>query len=487
MTLVPKKVQVNPAFIGREFEQQRLERICHENRARILVVYGRRRVGKTELLEQVFKDRNILKFEGIEDGSEAQQMSHVMWQLSEYAQEPILAKYKPVNWSELFKIISEKTGEGEWTIYFEEIQWLANYKKQFVSELKYVWDNYFRYNKNLVLILCGSSPSFIINEILKSKALHNRSQHELHLKELTPIDSAKLLNRRSGREVMDAFLTMGGVPEYLVRLNENSSVFLSLCDNSFIENSFFSKEHSRIFASSFASHIHYKDIIEYLSKKHFATRKEILAHLRIQSGGKISKIMNDLEICGFIRKYMPVDSTQTTNVVRYCIGDAYLHFYFKFIKPQQDAIDNGEFNKNPSSALNSDDYYKWLGFAFERMCRKYHHVIANMLGFSAVQYKAGAYFSKATNSILPGYQIDLIFERRDLVYTICEIKYHRTKTPISVIEEFERKLALFPNKKNYSIHKVLITAAGAEDSLLNTGYFDRIISLETFFRKIYWE
>ena len=189
-------------------------------------MYGRRRIGKTELLEQAFKDRNILKFEGIEGLSEKAQFVNAMSQLAHYAEEPLLAKTTIDSWREFFQLLAKYTQQGTWTIYLEELQWLANYKETLIAELKYVWDNYFRHNPKLILVLCGSAPSFMIDHVLHSKALYNRSQHEFHLQEFTLCEAKEFLKNRSDKEVMDSYFTIGGVPEYLKWVSTESSVFL---------------------------------------------------------------------------------------------------------------------------------------------------------------------------------------------------------------------------------------------------------------------
>lgn len=232
-------------FIGRALELERLKKIAASNEeARIIVMYGRRRIGKTELLEQAFRDRNILKFEGIESLTEKAQFANAMSQLAIYTQEPHLAKTIVDTWSEFFQLLAKYVQNGTWTIYLEELQWLANYKATLIAELKYVWDNFFRHNPNLILILCGSSPSFMIDHVLHSKALYNRSQYEFHLKEFNLFETKEFLKKRSEKEVMDAYLTIGGVPEYLKWVTKESSVFLSLCKNSFSSGGFFAKEYT---------------------------------------------------------------------------------------------------------------------------------------------------------------------------------------------------------------------------------------------------
>lgn len=477
----------NKGFIGRLVERDLLGEISRQDQAAILIIYGRRRIGKTELIEQTYRCRNLIKFEGIEGQRQTEQMRVVMQQLAEYVQQPLLKKIQVSNWTEVFAHIYEYTKQGEWTIYFEEVQWLADYQDQFISELKFYWDNYWRKNPDIILILCGSSPSFMINHVAHSKALYNRSQYELSLKEFNLLEAKKMLKKDSNREVMDAYLTVGGIPAYLLYLKKDSSVLLSLCKNSFRPNGFFTNEYQRIFISSLADNPNYQKIIEYLSKNRFATRNELLSHLKIKTGGRISELLMDLELCGFINKYTPYYLGDKTLLSRYCISDAYLQFYFKFLKPIIKNIQDGVYNEQPAKAIRIDNYYKWLGYSFERFCRRYHYIIANILRFGAVNYRSGAYFSRITEKQEKNYQIDLVFDRDDKVITVCEIKYLQSPVDVTLIAEFERKLALFPNEKHKQIHKVLIASSGANPKLAAAGYFDDIITLDDLFSPPHWK
>ncbi len=296
----------------------------------------------------------------------------------------------------------DRIPEGEWTLYFEEVQWLANYEDRFIDELKYAWDNIFKHKQGLVLILCGSSPSFIINNVLHSKALHNRSTFEIPLREFSLKETKQILQPRPDREVMDAHLTVGGIPEYLYWLQQDSSVFLSLCKNTFIPGSFFSEEYERIFVSSLADKAHYREIVEFLAKRRFATRDEILKHIGISSSGAVSDLLRDLTLCGFIDGYRPYHLGEQSTLKRYCITDSYLQFYYKFVHDKKRQIQNGDFEDDPVSAIKIDAYYQWLGYSFERFCRRHHRLIAKFLGFSGIRYRSGAYFSRASSAQEPG-------------------------------------------------------------------------------------
>ena len=285
---------------------------------------------------------------------------------------------------------------------------------------------------------------------------------------------------------MDAYLTVGGVPEYLHWIKDGASVFLSLCQHAFKRNSLFLREFDKIFVSSMSGNPHYKKTIEFLSKRRFATRREIMQYLKAASGGSITKLFVDLELCEFIQRYVPYNLNETSPSARYAINDEYLQFYFRFVQPIKQRIEAGEFDRDPVLAINRQHYAQWLGYVFERFCRRYYYIIAKILGFPAVEYQVGCYFSRKTDAKDPGFQIDLLFDRKDRVYTVCEIKYKESKINVGIIDEFEHKLECFPNEKHYTIQRVLITNTDADEGLKVRRYFDRIITLTELFDANHW-
>jgi len=164
-----------------------------------------------------------------------------------------------------------------------------------------------------------------------------------------------------------------------------------------------------------------------------------------------------------------------------------MQFYFRFIEPNQKAIERGDFRLNPMQALNMSTYQQWLGYAFERFCRKSHRQISALLGFQSVKYRVGTYYNRKTEKELPGFQIDLLFDRDDKVITVCEIKYSQSPISSKVIDEVERKLELLPNIKKKTIHKVLISNRGADASLQRRAYFDAEIQVSDFFVPHIWK
>ena len=464
------------AIVGRRAELDQLTRIGESGVPGIVVVYGRRRVGKTTIIEHAYRHRNILKIEGVEGGDKARQMETALMMLQTYVGDPAIARLKFDRWLEFFQYLARFIGEGQHTLYLEELQWLCCYDDELISDFKLAWDNYLKNNKQLIVVLCGSSPSFMVSHVVRSKALYGRSQHQIHVKPFT-IDECRAYFGPDFSEhaVMDAYLSVGGVPEYLAYLKRSKSPYLELCREAFTQNGYFYNECERIFVSSLAKNPHYRPILELLANYRFRTRIEIANHLKIDAGGTLSALLDELEASGFIHHYVPYNKKENSKLVRYEIADQYLQFFYRFVAPQSKKIKSDMFQDNPTKALNLNDYHQWLGYSFERWCRFNHQRVAKKLGFSAVNYDVGPFFSRSTPS---HFQMDLIFRRADKVLTIVEIKYLRAQTPKTVIQEFERKMELFEMPSRYSVQRVLISANGCDQSVIDAGYFDDILTLE---------
>ena len=243
----------NIEFIGRKIEIGQIHDLFLENEAFICLVYGRRRIGKTTLIETAFKDRNILKFEGIQSLlltskriSKASikkyfeyQIKNIQKQLIRYIENDSERKRYEAkdieSWSDFFELIYEYTKTGTWTLYFEEIQWLSSYTDNFFAEFKECWDNLFRRNPNLGVVISGSSPSFIVSQILSSKALYGRINLEINLGEFNLQEVSDFLGKsRSRFQIMEAIMLIGGIPEYLKRIKAGESTYLELCKNSLL-------------------------------------------------------------------------------------------------------------------------------------------------------------------------------------------------------------------------------------------------------------
>ena len=495
----------NTDFVNRHREWKRLDKIVSLNKAAIIVVYGRRRVGKTELIEQYFRKYNILKFEGIQSdpkkknskSEETYQIQNCIRLLGKYLnQESVYNKIICNTWSEYFELISPIVEKDHVVLYFEEVQWIANYQHKFMAELKPFWDNYWRHNKQLIIVFSGSSTSFMIGQFISNMAMYNRSQYEFSLEPFNLLEIKEFMcqNRNIGnREIMLTAITIGGICGYLERIVNESSVFNALCINSFEKDSFFSNEYDRIFVSSMASNKYYRKILEFLSKQKFATRQEIINAVskNKKSSGGFTNILKDLESCGFVQKYVPIKHHQNSLLARYCIADEYLQFYLKFINPCLTKINHGFYSDNPKKALNMNAFNIAMGFAFERWCRKNERLFAKIMNFGDVEYDSGSFFNKKTAKLDKGFQIDLMYIRADHKIILCEIKYIDAEISVNAGHEIRKKLNIFqeqnPKYKNYTFETTLITTEKliSNKSSIND-YFDHIITFDDIFNPNNW-
>ena len=471
------------AFVGREYETERLRRIIAEREASVATVYGRRRVGKTTLIEHVFTSPFVIKCEGIEGRDQRHQRESMLEQFAEQVGIPALKHANPDSWRSLLRLMTEFLVEGRKTLYLEEFQWLSGYQGELIAEIKYFWDNYWRKNETFILILCGSSPSFMVSKVIRSKAMHNRALHEFHLLPFSMREIHQFLGQeRSREEALDALLLVGGIPEYLKYLRQESSLYLSLARNAFTPNAFFAGEYDRVFISSLEHNPHYKKVVAFLGAKRNATRNEIAKHLGIASGGNLTDVLADLELCGFIRRYTPFDKSPTSLLARYEIADPYLQLYHRVIEPRLSDIREGRYRENPLGAFNIQQMEQWLGYSLERHCRSHAHRVAEHLGFSDVDYRAGAFFNRGTDRGNRGFQIDLVYQRADRVVTLCEIKNNSAPISVSDARKIVDSFACYSPPPGYRVQKVLLAKGGVQPNVSAGLFFDKIVDpLDIFF------
>lgn len=489
LKLTPYKVRNNPKFINRERELETLRKVHALKEASIVVVSGRRRVGKTELIEQFFKDEALLKFEGIQpDVSKKRtfqeeldfQISQCCKRLAKYTNQPAFAKLSLNSWSDFFEILLPYTEKRSIILYFEEIQWLSNYSDRFTSEIKPFWDDHFRHNPKLRIIFSGSAPSFITKQFLRDSALYNRSTTHIKLEEFSLFNTHKYLSSLSEKEALTAQLLIGGIPEYLKMLKSSSSILQGLMDHSFRADGNFFTEHDKIFVSSMSDNKHYKKIIGLLASEPYLSREDILNKLEVKSNGSISAVLKDLEECGFISSYTPLGDIKATKLTRYCLKDPYLIFYYRFIYPHRSQILNADSNRKSTSWVSRENLQQTLGYAFERWCRLNPYLIAKCMKFDQIGFKSGAYFSRKLST--KGIQIDLLFQRDDYRLVVCEVKYTTPTSANSVFQKLQESATILKelHKKEfnkYSIEYALITGDEILDKAKYNNYFDHVVDL----------
>jgi AAA+ ATPase superfamily predicted ATPase len=464
-------------FIGRADEIAVLKQMVTQSTPHVAVIYGRRRVGKTSLIREALGGvEKILFFEGLEEQSQMAQIDSFLFQLRQQVN-IVPPEQKPKSWRECLALLTPILRKEKYIVVFDEFQWMANYRHTLVSDLKMIWDQYWSQSKIKGLILCGSIASFMVRDVIKSKAFYGRIQTTIHLKELTPGDVTKLLPRRSAEEKLLAMMHFGGIPLYLQHLNQYLSLSDAINQLCFKPNGYFVEEYQRIFLSHFGKSKHHMDIVECLSQSpHGLSRMMMSKEIDVGLGGTLSANLDDLESAGFITTYVPFDKPDNSRLRKYVLTDPYLNFYFAFIKPNLKQI-KSQNDKMFSSIQGSPAYYSWLGIAFEHYCIRNSGLLAKALGFDGINYRVGPYFKPRTLDT-PGMQIDLLFDRSDQTLVVCEMKYSRTPIKLSVAKETERKIELLRETTRKTILPILISNIEPSKELAKSGYFYKTLRMD---------
>ena len=449
-------------LIGRTKEQVRLQELYESGKPEFVALYGRRRVGKTFLIRQMFENDFVFDLAGLANSNTEKQLlnfhiaiNHSGKQEFEWVENWLLA-------FEQLRTLIEKSQKKRKIVFIDEIPWLDTPHSGFISALEHFWNGWACSRNDLMLIVCGSATSWIINKLVNNRGgLHNRLTATIHLQPFTLLETELFLKSQgieySRYQIAECYMTMGGIPYYLSLMKRG----LSLSQN--IDNLFFRRdaelknEFSKLFASLFRDAADYVKVVEALSKKAKGLkRNEILEATQLKSGGTLSEILKNLERCGFIRRYsLP---TKRKRDVLYQLFDAYTLFYFRYLEKFDEQDEHFWTN-----TANTPQRNVWSGYAFEILALQHTNEIKKSLGISGVQT---AIFTWRSEHVIPAAQIDLVIDRKDGVVNLCEIKFSGTQFVIDkkYEENLRNKIAAYQTevKTRKAVHLLMLTTFGLQ-------------------------
>lgn len=456
-------------IIGREKEIALLEQYIQSDKAEFIALYGRRRVGKTYLINSLFADKYAFSMTGVIDGEPSEQMEAFVESLGFYGYE---INQTPTSWmkafAELRKFLQPKVEKGAPVIlFFDEIPSLDTQRSGFIRALGYFWNSWASLHDNIKLIVCGSATSWMIKNIIDAKGgLHNRITHEMCLRQFTLGETEKYLiakgflwNRLS---ILQCYMTFGGVAYYLSLLNPQESLVQNIDRLFFNENAELRREYDRLFKTLFNSTEPYKKIVKLLAdNKKGLTRSEISSRLSI-SGSTLTTMLENLQNCEFIRLYYVRDKKVKSTGGIYKLTDFYIMFYLNFV-PKAKTESNFW-----SNHINTPEVNNWFGLTYESICLTHIRQIKEVLHLDSISTKCYSWRSK--NS-MPGAQIDLIIDRADDMINLCEVKY--SKDDYKITQEDDRllrnRMTAFQNETGTrsGIYLTMITTFGFAPSVYN--------------------
>lgn len=463
-------------FIGRKSNLKQLEELYRDRIGRIVTFYGRRRIGKSELIHHFRKNKKNLYFEGLEGEYTQAQINNFTLSLSLQIKQPHLKNTQFKSWGELFSYLTTNvfSEKEKYVLILDEFQWMSSGQTKLINQIKSYWDLHWK-KQGVFLILCGSIAHFMVKKVIKSKALYGRIDREFLIEGMRPDEIKQFIPRKSDHEILKYMMIFGGVPKYYDLLIKNRSLEQNINTLMFTAGGFFSNEIEKIFFSQFREHQTYKAIVEKLSKENLSLN-EISKKISYSSGGSLKSFLDHLEMASFVRSYTSID-THSQKTKRYKLADEFLIFYYKFLEMHRQEI-----KKNISSDLFTRFVKpKWnssMGFSFELFCLKNQTEIAKRLGFEEKVVKAGPLFSKRD-----GYQFDLVYYRNDQTISLCEIKFYDGLVDTEVIKQFNTKLERFRPPKGYSVEKIIISQFGITEALSKSEYFDHSFVVTELFRE----
>lgn len=354
------------------------------------------------------------------------------------------------------------TREEKKVIFIDEIPWLDTPRSGFLSALEYFWNSFASARKDVLLIICGSATSWIINKVLKNHGgLHNRVTYRIHLQPFTLYECeqyAKYLGMRASHyDLIEYYMILGGVAFYWSRLDKGLSVAQNIDNMIFSETGFLHNEFNELYDSLFNEPESYLKIIHALGTIRMGmTRDELVKEGGITSNGKLIRTLEDLTECGFIKRIPSYGGKAKDDLIQ--LVDNFTIFYYKYMKEN---LNNDEHFW--SNSYNSTIRSAWTGLAFERVCFQHIPQIKQAMGIAGVATQCYSWKAKG-DALSSGTQIDMVLDRRDNIINICEMKFSKGEYTITkdyamaLNNKVERFIESTKNKK--TILLTMITTNG---------------------------
>lgn len=447
-----------------------LKQCSQSNKAELVAVYGRRRIGKTFLVKSFFEEKFDFYVSGIFNGTKQQELEHFHEKLCEYSR---FAYPMPRSWKEAFELLKHYLGgikKKKAIVFIDEMPWLDTPRSQFLQAFDLFWNEWASTRNNLCVIVCDSATTWMNDHLISQKGgLHNRVTCNIRLSPFNLSETEQMLEAKkivwTRHQVAECWMILGGTPYYLDLLRPGMSLPQNIDFLFFRPGAQLRDEYPQLLKSLFKEAVLYRRIIETLAKKAKGmTRSELIETLGIKEGGRVTSFLENLCHCDFVREYAAYGKKSRDTM--YQLTDMFTLFYLKFVQNGEGADEHFW-----SHSIDFPSRRAWSGYAFEQLCL--HHIpqIKEALGISGILSHVYSWQQKADKEQhLIGRQIDLLIDRRDQVINVCEMKF--SVGPYTITkgywqEMLERQESFRSTTKTRSaLHLTMITASG----LVNNEY-----------------
>ena len=452
------------SIIGRDKEIKELVELYNSDKSEFVAVYGRRRVGKTFLIDEALKGKITFRHAGLSPVDEEGKKNSLKDQLKHFyfsLQMQGMKKSKcPSSWMEAFFMLSQlleaKDNGKRQVVFLDELPWMDTPRSGFITAFEGFWNTWGCHRDNLMLVVCGSANSWMLDNLVNSHGgLYGRTTYEVKLSPFKLGECEQFLKKKGIRmsryDIVQSYMVLGGIPYYLGYMKKG----LSLAQN--IDLLFFEKdaklrnEYDRLFASVFSNPEQMKRIVGFLGTRRMGyTRQEILSKVGLDDNGLSSKMLKALVASDFIQPYVPFGMSKHNE--HYKLTDPFCLFYQKFVEGCTEIDPKFWIHNVTSQSVSS-----WRGFAFEEVCLSHVRQIKQAINILDVSSSQSSWALRGDDDTEGG-QIDLLINRKDNVVDMCEMKFYNED--YTVTKSYHAKLVHRENllqellPKRASVHHI---------------------------------
>ena len=470
-------------FIGRTQELQQLQTLHNKSIPSLVVVKGRRRIGKSRLIAEFsarLSQHKLWSFAGLapQDGMTAQnQRDYFARQLTGFLNIPPLTFQ---DWSDAFDHLSLHIQEKD-IVLFDEISWMGSKDPSFIPKLKAWWD---KQTIPIVVVFCGSVSTWIEENILSNTAFFGRVNLTLTLEPLSIPESAQMLKtmgfQGSAYDTYKLIGILGGIPWYLEQISPGMTADSCIKQLCFEKDSLLVLEFSRIFHDLFnGKGVIYKKVLESL-KEGMKPLAEIRKNIDFSQSGRLSQMMEHLIIAGFVKKQhlWSFKTTKPRKQSLYRISDPYMRFYLRVIESHRAKIDLNAFTDTPLSSLPGFDAH--MGLQLEYLLLQNRPLLLKSMGISASDIVCDGPYRQSHTMNNPGCQVDYLIQTHTKTLYICEFKFKRRELGIDIVDMMKEKIKSIKIPRGYAAVPILFHISGVASSVHTANYFYRIIDIAGF-------
>jgi uncharacterized protein len=473
-------------MIGRQEEITIFEKLINSEKSELLLVTGRRRVGKTFLIRETCKENICFEFIGTQYGETENQLQKFALEIeNSFPEKGKNVSFK--NWSVALRHLSFcieglKKPKQKRVIFFDEFPWIAQHKSNFLQEFDYWWNSWAS-KHNIVVVITGSAASWMIQKVVNNKAgLHNRITQRIHLQPFTLQETKQFFESKKINldlyQILQIYMVMGGVPHYLENIEKGESATQNINRVCFTNNGLLRNEFQNLYAALFDHAENHIVIVKTLAQKWKGlTRQELITSTNLSDGGGLTKLLDELESCGFIMKILPLGKKSKDTLYR--LIDEFSLFYLHFIEGSRTSSKDVWLQKSTTQT-----FITWQGYAFENICMRHYEAIKFALGISGIYAEVSSFFSKG-NTENAGFQIDMLLDRADNTMNLCEMKFYNGDVTVDkkMADSLRTRRAKFKEVSGTKklLFNTLITTYGVPTTEHSLSQIDQVITMDKLF------